>query len=118
MEKMNECINCSKPWRESNNIKQFLSSSISPYNAVRSCAISGWLKKTLKQTGINNDLFKPYSARSVSSSKASMGAVPLVEILQSGSWSHQSSWKRFNNKDNVQKGDLFQDKIYKNTDKN
>ena len=118
MEKMNECINCSKPWRESNNIKQFLSSSISPHNAVRSCAISGWLKKTLTQTGINNDLFKPYSARSVSSSKASMGAAPLVEILQSGSWSHQSSWKRFNNKDNVQKGDLFQDKIYKNTDQN
>ena len=118
MEKINECINHSKPWRESNHIKQLLLSSISPHNVVTSCAMSGWLKKTLKQTVINTDLFKPHPARSVSSSDASVGGAPLVEVLQSGSWSHQSSWKRFNNKDNVQKGELFPDKIYKNTNKN
>ena len=40
---------------------------------------------TLKQAGINNDLFKAHSARSASSSKASVGGAPLVEILKRGS---------------------------------
>ena len=44
--------------------------------------ISGWLKKTHKQAGINNDLFKAHSARSASSSKASVGGAPLAEILK------------------------------------
>ena len=73
VETLNEYINRSKPWRESNHEKQLLLSSIRPHNAVVSCTISGWLKKTLKQAGINTDLFKAYSTRPVLSSKASVG---------------------------------------------
>ena len=91
METLNEYINRSKVWRESNNEKQLLLSSIRPYNAVVSYTISGWLKKTLEQGGINTDLFKVLSARSTSSSKTSVGGTPLVEILKRGSWSHHST---------------------------
>ena len=93
-------------------------SSIRPHNAVLSCTISAWLKKTLKQTGINTDLFKAHSTRSASSSKASVGGVPLVEILKRGSWSHDSTWQRFYNKHIIQKGYVFQDMVYKELDKN
>ena len=65
METMNEYINHSKPWRESDHEKQLLLRFIRPHNAVVSDTISGWLKKTLKQAGINTDLFKVHSARSV-----------------------------------------------------
>ena len=41
VETLNENINRSKPWRESNHEKHLLLSSIRPHNAVVSCTISG-----------------------------------------------------------------------------
>ena len=75
-------INRSKPWRESNYEKQLLLISIRSRNVVVSCNISSY---TLKQAGINTCLFKVYSTRSASISKASVGGAPLVEILKRGS---------------------------------
>ena len=43
VETLNEYINRSKPWRESNHKKQLLLSSIRPQNAVVSYTISGSL---------------------------------------------------------------------------
>ena len=82
METLIQHINRSKPWRESNHENQLLLSSIRPHNAAVSCTISGWLKKTLKQVGINTDLFKAHSASSALSSKPSGGGALLVEILK------------------------------------
>ena len=42
------------------------------------------LKKVPKQARINTEIFKIHSARSASSSKASMGGAILVEILKRG----------------------------------
>ena len=67
-----------------------LSSSIRPHNAVVSCTISGWLKKTLKKAGINTDLFKAHSTRSARSSKASVGGA-----LKRGLRSHHSTLLSF-----------------------
>ena len=106
VETLTEYINRSKSWRESN------------HNAVVSCTISGWLKKTFKQAGINTDLFKAHSTRSASSSKASVGRTPLVEILKRRSWSHHCTWQRFYNKHIIQKGRVFQDMVYKDSSKN
>ena len=55
---------------------------IRTHNTVVFCTTSGWPRKTLKQAGINTDLSKAHSTRSVSSSKASMGGAPLAEILK------------------------------------
>ena len=68
-ETLNEYINLSKPWRESNHEKQLLLSSLRYHNAVTSCTKSGCLKKTPKQAGFNTDLFKTNSTRLPSSSK-------------------------------------------------
>ena len=102
-------INRSKPWRESNYEKQLLLISIRSRNVVVSCNISSY---TLKQAGINTDLFKVYSTRSASISKASVGGAPLVEILKRGSWSHHFTRQRFYNKHIIQKGHVFQDMVY------
>ena len=118
VETLNEYINRSKPWRESNHEKQLLLSSKRTHNAVVSCTISGWLKKTLKQAGINIDLYKAHSTRSASSSKVSVGGTPLIEILKRGSWSHHSTWQRFYNKHIIQIGHIFQDMVYKDSNKN
>ena len=76
------------------------------------------LKRLLGKAGINTDLFKAHSTRSTSSSKASVGGVPLVEILKRGSWSHHSTWQRFYNKHIIQKDHVFQDVVYKDAGKN
>ena len=112
---LNEYINRSKPWRESNHEKQLLLSSIRPHNAVVSCTISGWLKKTLKQAGINTDLFKAHSIRSTSSSKTSVGGAPLVEILKRGSCSHHSTWQRFYNEHKFRRVIYFRMRCIRNT---
>ena len=93
-------------------------SSIRPHNVVVSCTISDWLKKTLKQAGINTDLFKAHSTRSASRSKASVGGSPLVGILKRGPWSHHSTWQSFYNKHIIQKGHIFQAMVYKDSSKN
>ena len=36
-------------------------SSIRPHLTIVFCTISGWLKKTLKQAGINTNLFRTHS---------------------------------------------------------
>ena len=91
--------------------------SIRLHNAVTSCSISGWLKKTLKQAGVNTDLFKTHSTRSASSPKASIGGAYLLEILKRGPWSDHSTWQSFY-KDVIQKGHVFQDMVFKESDKN
>ena len=63
VETLNYYISRSKPWRTLNPEKQLLLISIRPHNAVVSCTISAWFKKTPKQAGINTDLLKVYSAR-------------------------------------------------------
>ena len=94
-----------------------LLSPIRPHNVVVSCTISDWLKKTLKQAGINTDLFKVHATRSASTAKTSVGGAPLAEILKRGSWSHDFTWKRFYNKHIIQKGHVFQDMVYKDSSK-
>ena len=47
VETLNEYINRSKPWKESNHEKQLLLYSIRPHNAVVSCTILSWLKRLL-----------------------------------------------------------------------
>ena len=76
VEALNEYINRSKPWRDSNHKKELISSLIRPHNAVVYKIItSGWLKKTINRAGVNTDLFRAYSTRFASSSKGSMGGV-------------------------------------------
>ena len=118
VDNLNEYIKRSKPWRESNHEKQLLLSSIRAHNAIVYYAIAGWLKKTLKQAGTNTDLLKALSTRSASSSTASVGGVPLAEILKKGSWCHHSTWQRFYNKHIIQKGYVFQDMVNKDSSKN
>ena len=46
-----------------------------------------------------------------------MGGATLVVFFKRRSWSHQSTWQRFYNKDIIQKGHVFQDMLYKDPGK-
>lgn len=74
-----------------------------------------WLEETLKQAGINKDLFKTHSARYTSSSKANMDRTSLVQILKEGSWPHQCTWQRFYNKNIIKESHVLLHMVYKHS---
>ena len=85
-------------WREKNQTCQLLVSFIKPQNAVAKSMVSGWVKQILIMSGINTEIFKPHSTRSVSSSHARLSGLLLLDILKRGSWFNKTTWGRFYNK--------------------
>ena len=78
-----------------------------------SSTVSGWVKKLLKRAGVDTKTFKSHSTRSASTSKAGFNGAPIEEILKRGSWSKQSTWQKFYNKNIVKEGELFQEMVLK-----
>lgn len=109
---LDEYIDRTKGWRSTKDFSQLLLSTTAPHKPVVSSTISGWLKKLLARAGIDTSVFKAHSTRSASSSKANLGGAPITEILKRGSWSSESTWQKFYNKNIVKKGELFQEKVY------
>ena len=97
MSALDKYLNRTKEWRRVNNETQLLLSYIRPHRQVVSSTISGWLKKVLKSSGIDVSLFTAHSTRSATTSKASASGLSMIEILERGTWSSKSTWKRFYN---------------------
>ena len=85
-------------WREKNQTSQLLFSFIKPDNSVAKSTVAGWVKQTLIMSGINNDILKPHSPCSASSSHARLSGLSLSDILKRGSWSNKTTWEKFYNK--------------------
>ena len=85
-------------WREENQISQLLVSFIKLHNAVAKSTVAGWVKQILIISGVNNDIFKPHSTRSLSSSHARLSGLSLSVILKRRSWFNKITWEKFYNK--------------------
>ena len=96
---LDEYLNRTEKWRRVNNETQLLLSYIQSHRKVVLSIISGWLKKVLKSSGIDVLLFTAHSTRSATTSKASASALSMIEILERGTWSNNSTWQRFYKKD-------------------
>ena len=88
----------SSMWREENQISQLLVSFIKLHNAVAKSTVAGWVKQILIISGVNNDIFKPHSTRSLSSSHARLSGLSLSVILKRRSWFNKITWEKFYNK--------------------
>ena len=49
-------------------------------------------------SGVNNDIFKPHSTRSASSSHARLSGLSLSDIPKRGPWFNKTTWETFYNK--------------------
>ena len=96
---LDEYILRSSEWRKESNQTQLLLGTIRPYKEVVSSTISGWVKTLLKLAGLDVNIFKGYSTRAASTSKASVSGLSLCEILERGSWLSACTWQRFYKKD-------------------
>ena len=66
--------------------KAFIITHGKPHKPASTDTISRWVKDTLKDSGINADLFTSHSCRSASTSKAFSVGVPLQEVLKRANW--------------------------------
>ena len=80
---------------------------------VHSSAVSIWIKKILKETGVDIDVFKGHSTRPASTSTACLSGISVDEILSQGSWSNESARQKFYHKQVLSKKQLFQGGVLK-----
>ena len=82
---LNENLKRTETWRTNADKFQLLLNYIKPHVEVHSLTVSRWIKEILKETGVDVDVFKCYSTRSASTSKAFLSGIPVDDILSRGS---------------------------------
>ncbi len=67
------------------NTNQLFISFQKPYNPVTKDTVSRWVKKMLKESGIDSDKFSVHSCRSASASATKSAGLTLIEIIKAAS---------------------------------
>ena len=89
---------------------QLLLSCQKPQKEVANSTISGWIKKVLRLTKIDTDIYKPQSTRSASTSNVKLKALSL-DMSKRASWSRKSAWQMFYKKVIVCPEESFQNTL-------
>lgn len=84
------------PLRDGNS--QLVISHRKSHSPVSSATISRWIKESLADAGVETDLFKAHSTRSVSTSAASKKGVMVGDIMATAGWSRNTTFERFYHK--------------------
>ena len=69
-----------------------------PYGKVSKSTFTRWIKSVLEEAGVDTKLYKPGSVRVATVNKASLVGVPVDEILRTGGWTRESTFRKFDNK--------------------
>ena len=77
---------------------QLFISFVKPDQPVTSSMIARWLKEVIGDAGIDTDVFKAHSVRTVSTAAATMVGISTSEILEAADWSTESTFQRFYDK--------------------
>ena len=77
--------------------QKFWISTIKPYQAASKTTISNWLRQTLKESGINLDIFAPHSTRAAATS-AVQGKVPIDTIIRTAGWKSDCVFRKHYNR--------------------
>ena len=84
-------------------------SYIKPFKPVSMDTLSRWIKKTLRDSGIDMNIFSPHSTRS-----AITTFVPLETVLKTGGWHSMEIFALYYNKPVITDEDNFATNILKN----
>ena len=93
-----------------NSEERLFISYIKPHKRVSKDTIRRWIHHTLKNAGINTELFGPYSTRSASVSKAAKLNIPIQQIMKTAGWARESTFAKFYHK-KVIPGKTFSDTL-------
>ena len=73
--------------------------TIDPFKAAKNATISGWIKRTMKEAGIDIGVYAPHSLRSASVSSAYGHGVSISRILRLSGWKKESMFTQHYLKD-------------------
>lgn len=93
---LKQYIKRTEPFRK-NESKLFLSTQ-EPHKPVLSSTISRWIRNSLKEAGINTDIYKAHSTRAAATSAAAASNIDIGKILKAASWNNASTFGKFYNK--------------------
>ena len=62
---------------------------------MTSSSVARWLKETMKDAGIDVNIFKSHSVRGASCSKAAGAGVTTRQILEAADWSSEGTFQKF-----------------------
>ena len=65
-----------------------------PHSAVTVKTILRWIKTSLKEAGIDNNIFQGYGLRSSSSSKVNLNGANITQISNAGGWSKEHAFAK------------------------
>ena len=85
-----------------------------PHKPVTRPTLTKWILKMLTAAGIDTSKFKAHSLRSAASSKVANLGLKLVDILDNGNWTNESTWQRFYHKRVASASQRFQETLLSN----
>ena len=88
-------ISRTESFRKNSNNDLLFISSVGQHNPVKSQTISNWIKKVLKDAGIDVEIFSSHSTRGAAASKAVAVGASLDSVLSAGHWASSSTFKQF-----------------------
>jgi hypothetical protein len=93
------CLKCyismTESFRKDSNNELLFISSVGLHNPVKSQTISNWIKKVLKDAGIDVEIFSGHSTRGAAASKAVAVGASLDSVLSAGHWASSSTFRKF-----------------------
>ena len=66
-----------------------------PHKAVTAATTSRWLKEILCRAGVDMNIFKAHSTRTVSTSAAKARGVSIVDVMKAANCTRESTFTRF-----------------------
>ena len=94
--------------KDRGEIDYLLITTIRQFRPVKHDTIGNWVTNTLKDSGIDVNVFKPHSTRGDSVSKYVSLKVPVDHILSEGQWSVKSTFHKFYDKQILPQRDISQ----------
>ena len=79
-------------------------SFIKPFKVVSKATLARWLKQTLKNSGVDTDVFKAHSVRVACTSRAKDNRVPVEDILNAAGWSSSCTFAKYYDKNITTEG--------------
>ena len=79
--------------------KRFILTTMKPYKAASRDTISQWVKRVLKEAGINMNVFKPGNTRAATVSKAASKGARIDDIMKGAGWARESTFTKWYRKD-------------------
>jgi len=87
-----------KPCRNHRQTQLLIRYVSPPYMPVSRDTIDRWLKVVLARAWIDTHVYKSYSIRRASTSKAEQSSVQICDIIQNAGWSNAGTFSRFYHK--------------------